>query len=198
MHKTGRVVQCDICSKDFYRAGFHLRRHKSILCSVGCAGKLHSLNKKGVASPLRSPQLPDRQCKKCNKVFGVRDTKKGRVRVFCSLSCATIWRNKSVENREKVRFALSGEKQYNWKGDNASYFTIHSWLRRKYGSAYKCEKCGTKNSPKYEWANISKEYKRDVKDYIQLCNSCHSLYDNKSKKRLETMRRASGKLQERI
>jgi hypothetical protein len=32
-------------------------------------------------------------------------------------------------------------------------------------------------SRKYEWANISKIYKRDISDYVQLCKSCHMLFD---------------------
>ena len=76
------------------------------------------------------------------------------------------------------------------KTSDAHYDDTHHWLREKYGIATKCEnvECfyprfspNKKNrmyTPKrFEWANISGEYRKDRNDFIQLCPSCHILWD---------------------
>jgi len=81
---------------------------------------------------------------------------------------------------------LKGAKNNKWKGDNVGYWGIHTWLQRTYGKASHCKnrqhnilkfKCSNK-SRTYEWALIKgKEYKRNVKNFIMLCHSCHFRYD---------------------
>jgi hypothetical protein len=34
---------------------------------------------------------------------------------------------------------------------------------------------------RFDWANKSGKYMRDIADYIQLCPSCHKLYDGGKK-----------------
>lgn len=82
-----------------------------------------------------------------------------------------------------------GKKHPKWKGDNASYNTIHTWIKNKFGKATRCEnqQCvyprknssyATILSPKrFEWANIDKKYSRDLSGWVQLCPSCHRKYD---------------------
>ena len=67
----------------------------------------------------------------------------------------------------------------NYKGDTARYETKHQWVYHHYGKATKCEnkECEYKNPKIYHWANLSGEYKRDIKDWIQLCPSCHKKMD---------------------
>jgi hypothetical protein len=72
---------------------------------------------------------------------------------------------------------LSGEKGANWLGDNVGYAGIHQWLRLMFGSPKICEKCGTKNAKKYEWANITGIYKRERKNFMRMCTSCHHRLD---------------------
>lgn len=69
-----------------------------------------------------------------------------------------------------------------WKGDKVSYRGLHQWITNHYGKASKCEaiSCNGK-SKKYEWANISGNYKRERNDFMELCKSCHRLYDNKKR-----------------
>ncbi len=56
---------------------------------------------------------------------------------------------------------------------------IHTWLRRTFGSANKCENpdCNGKVK-KYTWA-LKKgcKYERSRDNYMQLCRSCHAKYD---------------------
>ena len=77
----------------------------------------------------------------------------------------------------------SEEKHVNWAGDKVSYSAIHAWIRKKLGTPQKCEHCGSTSKKKYEWANISGKYLRNLNDWIRLCTSCHRHYDkNKLKK----------------
>ena len=95
-------------------------------------------------------------------------------------------------NKGKIGFG-AGEKNYAWKGERVGYSALHGWIIRKFGIADKCEnkdciyprknKSGkwVRKVKRYEWANISGEYKRTKKDFIQLCPSCHRKYDLKIK-----------------
>lgn len=85
-----------------------------------------------------------------------------------------------------------GKKHFNWKGEKAGYGAKHDWIRLHFGKADRCEeptcKYPRKNwdgelmlKPKrYEWANISKEYKRQRDDWEMLCPSCHRTKDIKN------------------
>lgn len=78
---------------------------------------------------------------------------------------------------EDTKNKLRGTNRYNWTGDNCSYESLHIWLKTNYRKPDHCEKCDGKNAKRFEWANISGEYKRDIKDFMQLCPSCHRLMD---------------------
>jgi hypothetical protein len=67
---------------------------------------------------------------------------------------------------------------FNWKGMSAKYEAKHRWLYKKYGKADHCENDPSHISKRFEWANISGEYKREVSDYKQLCVPCHRTLDN--------------------
>lgn len=80
----------------------------------------------------------------------------------------------------------SGESHPKWKGDKASYRSIHKWLVNSYGKADRCEnsECpGT--SDNYDYALIKgKSHSHVRSNYIMLCRSCHSKYDASDKKPL--------------
>lgn len=62
-----------------------------------------------------------------------------------------------------------------WKGDQVSYFSLHVWIKRNYGTADICEQC---NSTRFvQWANKDKKYTRDRDTWAKLCAKCHSAYD---------------------
>lgn len=71
-----------------------------------------------------------------------------------------------------------GEKNGNWKGDEAGITAIHSWIRSRKIKPDLCEKCGRKPTDKRGLClhNIPKPktYKRNVDDYVWVCFSCHS------------------------
>lgn len=69
-----------------------------------------------------------------------------------------------------------GENHPSWKGENASYRSIHEWVQKYNGTPSLCIKC-EKTEGKFEWANISHMYKRDLDDWMRLCPACHRKYD---------------------
>ncbi len=83
----------------------------------------------------------------------------------------------SPKGKKKRGWHSTGKNHYNWHGENGSYQTKHIWIHTHYGKANHCEKCDGRNAKRFEWANVSGEYKRNIKDYIQLCPSCHRLMD---------------------
>jgi NUMOD3 motif len=73
--------------------------------------------------------------------------------------------------------ALSGEDNPGWRGIDVSYSGLHHWVKKHLGRPSKCEHCGTTTAKKFEWANRSGLYLREVEDWIRLCTSCHRQYD---------------------
>ena len=84
--------------------------------------------------------------------------------------------SKKVSDSLRGKFGPSSRR---WKGIDAGYVAKHMWIVKNYGKASKCEICHAKTASRYEWANISGEYKRDISDYMQLCPSCHRKMDGK-------------------
>ena len=72
----------------------------------------------------------------------------------------------------------TGEKNGRWSGDTVGYQGVHSWMRRTLGQPSECENCGSVEAKRYEWANLSGEYRRDISDWARLCVLCHRLIDN--------------------
>ena len=75
-----------------------------------------------------------------------------------------------------------------WKGVNAGYEAIHEWVYRTLGKPRLCSQCGTTKAKKFEWANISKKYRRDISDWKRMCTSCHRLFDGHGNKAWKTRR----------
>lgn len=87
--------------------------------------------------------------------------------------CVKLGKSLSAEHRQNVSKALSGSRSSAWKGDNVGYGALHDWVRKQLGKAIYCSNDKSHKSWRYEWANISGEYKRDVSDYRSLCVACH-------------------------
>lgn len=94
-----------------------------------------------------------------------------------------FWKGKKrpEDTKEKISKANKGENSGRWKGDSVGYSALHAWVRKKLGKPKICSDCGTTDpTKKYDWANISGEYLRDVFDYKRLCAKCHRLFDHNS------------------
>lgn len=57
-----------------------------------------------------------------------------------------------------------------------TYKELHKWVRKHLGSPKQCSFC--ESTTKIEWANKSREYKRDLSDWVPLCVPCHRRYDS--------------------
>lgn len=80
---------------------------------------------------------------------------------------------------------ITGENNYGWKGDSASYVAKHRWVKKWFGKPSYCEICGVKKK-KYNWANLSGTYKRIRRDWKQMCISCHRIFDRHGEKSRDT------------
>ena len=64
-----------------------------------------------------------------------------------------------------------------WKGDDASYGAIHTYLRKHFPKSGICDECGI-TGKRTEYALIKgREYSRNREDYRELCKRCHNAYD---------------------
>lgn len=97
-------------------------------------------------------------------------------------------RRRSI-NTEFKKGENVGTKHRLWKGIRADYTSIHSWVARWKGRPKRCERCGDTTKKRYEWANIDNKYRRNLKDYIRLCKSCHTKFDFDKKVEIEVERR---------
>lgn len=115
-----------------------------------------------------------RNCKSCGVEFVQPPSD---VANYCSNKC-------KYTNTSK---RMNEESNPNWLGDSVGYNSLHKWVARKLGKPQECVECGvtgdrgTKRN--YHWANISGEYKRDLKDWKRLCVPCHSKFDNSRKEK---------------
>lgn len=78
----------------------------------------------------------------------------------------------------KKRPGLTGRNHPNWKPE-LTYGPLHVWVKKELGKADLCE-MGCESKVKFQWANISREYKRDLNDWIRLCVSCHMYFDRRN------------------
>ena len=116
-------------------------------------------------------------------------------RKYCSKTCygknncGDINPSKRPEVIQKIKDSKLGENNWmygrtenlcpNWKGDNASYHSKHSWVRRMFGRPGNCEHCDKTGLKcrEIQWANISGKYLRVRQDWKRLCTSCHRIFD---------------------
>jgi len=113
-----------------------------------------------------------------NLVPGFKGDYSAEMREKISISVKKRWKEGGFSERKK------GNKKGNaspfWKGDKITYSPLHRWVRQQLGCPNKCEKCGFEHESnrKIHWANKSREYRRELSDWIRLCVPCHRAYDN--------------------
>lgn len=88
---------------------------------------------------------------------------------------------KTGKVKEVVKYEQGKHPNSNrFKGDEAGYYAIHTWVRLHKKKSDFCECCNKKKG--VELANISGEYKRDVNDFEWLCRKCHMHKDGRALK----------------
>lgn len=157
MHKN-----CFICNKEFYTKPARLKEGRGKYCSRQC----YYTSKIGKIPVTHFPigHEPWNKDLKGIHLSSLTEFPKGH----------TPW------NKDKPFYQIREEKNNMWKGDEAGYFAIHLWVTNRLGRPQLCEHCGTTTAKKFEWANKSHEYKRDLNDWIRLCVPCHKKYDKDS------------------
>jgi len=89
-------------------------------------------------------------------------------------------RHLTAEHRKKLSIAHIGKnigRKHGLWTETPAYTSLHSWVVRRLGKPKICYHCKSKTKKRYEWANIDHKYRRDVRDWIRLCTSCHRQYD---------------------
>jgi hypothetical protein len=80
----------------------------------------------------------------------------------------------SIKTKEKISKSRTGKmlgsNNHKWK-TKVGYHGLHTWVQRRLGKAKECSKCGS--NIRISWSNISYQYKRELGDWEQLCQSCH-------------------------
>lgn len=115
------------------------------------------------------------------KRIGKRHSEETKIK----MSLSSKHHNKGIKLSKKTKKLISrnrkgkclNEKNFNWKGDKASYSAIHHWVIRKLGKPKKCSICNKTN--KLHWANIDHKYLRNLKNWVTLCAKCHKKFDNR-------------------
>ena len=89
---------------------------------------------------------------------GIGRTKSDETRA--KLSVAGKKRAYTPEHLQKLQEAghaalrgKTGELSASWKGQSASYVTIHQWVVQQKGPAFGCEMCGTTVDRRYNWTS---------------------------------------------
>ena len=103
----------------------------------------------------------------------------------------THWISKMVQDIDfqikRVTALKKNTSHHNWRGKDASYAAKHIWINNHYGRPSFCEICKLTRKEKYEWANISGLYKRNISDWKRLCQECHKKFDLSRKGAKEVM-----------
>lgn len=73
---------------------------------------------------------------------------------------------------------MLGENNWAWKGETVGYHGIHKWVSKVAGKPKCCASCKIRQAKRYEWANISGQYRRDISDWTRLCKRCHNKFDS--------------------
>jgi hypothetical protein len=61
------------------------------------------------------------------------------------------------------------------------YKFLHYWVNKVRGKAIECEHCHlvSLEGKRVQWANRSGKYLQEISDWVSLCVSCHSKYDER-------------------
>lgn len=166
--------------------------------------------------------IKTKNCLNCGNKFDIREMpypslqKRENGKKYCSPVCARqyglkrSWKRNKTERlkaikgvfddpvrgpevRRKMSEWQKGPKAPHWKGNDATYNSIHRWIQKHWKRTGICEFCGDRPKPRKnsnskhgtEWANKSDNYDRNNKDdWLELCSGCHKIFD-KAKKTLK-------------
>lgn len=156
------IVECKICSGEFYAKPFWLKRGLGKYCSMECKRQSQKTGK-------------FIQCSTCGKeaykrAKAINHSKSGKL--FCSKSCQTKWRNTF----------FVGPKHPNWRNGSSEYKTV---LKRNKIPEI-CGVCKTNDARVLATHHIDENHRNNkLENLAWLCHNCHFLvhhYDVERKK----------------
>jgi hypothetical protein len=80
------------------------------------------------------------------------------------------------EARAAASLRQSGEGNSNWKGESATYNSIHRWLQNNFPKMGVCAWCEHQGRTAFALLH-GRQYTRVRSDYVELCYTCHNRYD---------------------
>lgn len=160
--KKKLVKKCLNCKKKFFVYPYEVDKRK--YCSKHC-----SYGSPFFIETMRNTMMGRKHSEKSKKKMSETKT------MLYAKGIISPW------NKGKKYYAIIGDKNKNWKGDEVGYDALHDWVNRHLGKPDTCEFCkksGLKGKF-IQWANKSHKYKRDLSDWIRLCAKCHFVYDKR-------------------
>jgi len=157
-----RIKICKYCKEEFKP-----KKETQRFCSQKCVSK-YALSR------------IDYKTRKARKGYSLSENHKNKIGEANKKNIKRLWGDEGyAKHMSEVHIGINeGEAHSNWKGDAVGYISLHSWVRRKLGKASQCEQCGEEEK-RIHWSNIDHKYRRNIKDYRQLCSKCHRRYDIK-------------------
>lgn len=106
MSKTGKIIKCAYCSKEFYCSPFRLKS-SVICCSRECA------------SAYKIKHNPNKEvCPICGKIFNVKPSYKNKTKQqCCSRECLGELRKTIYLGENNPNYGNRGKSNPNWKSD---------------------------------------------------------------------------------
>lgn len=76
-----------------------------------------------------------------------------------------------------MNFEIPPKPRLHFVRDRNEYSRIHKWVYRTLGRADHCSVDAAHQSGRFHWSNVSRQYKKDISDWQQLCPTCHHRRD---------------------
>lgn len=172
-----------------------------------CSKHAQRLRKHGVfdiPNPLMPAKFMDRKCNTCSKLFRVSIANRN-ANLYCSWECYSAFRKSDMKYKliegewyrsqcidcrkplkaVKAKRCIDCRREYIRKKtplvvageERPDYHSLHHWVEKNLGKPRECSNCHRTDATRYHWANISKEYKWEIDDWVRLCPRCHKLFD---------------------
>ena len=116
------------------------------------------------------------KCIDCKNIIGLKSL---RCRTCSKMgSNNPLWkRPRSEDFKKNHSIFMMAENNPMWKGDKVGKSALHEWIGKRLKKTKFCNDCKTEEP--IDLANISQEYKRDIKDWEWLCRGCHMAKDGR-------------------
>lgn len=121
--------------------------------------------------------------KGCQFFLGKKHSEESKQKIGAANRVANTGQVHSKEWRENMSASVGGEKHWNWQGGKSWKRVLHFWVEKQFGYPRECVYCGVRDLKRkngsrcIQFANVSNTYKKELSDWMTLCQKCHSRYD---------------------